>query len=128
MFSCTLFAELARKGAFPGDVYTKSGFWQLLCVHTRCVQGAVFSTPPEAPASSAPGGYRFDTPPTILRQKTKVDSANRMIISQIMRIFVAIRIRACACPRPKADILDRKGRCGHLLRRCKSRRGMGEFC
>lgn len=30
-------------------------------------------------------------------------------------------------PRPKADLLDRKGRCGCVLCRWKSRRGMEEF-
>jgi hypothetical protein len=41
------------------------------------------------PRSMIPSGWRnaFDTSPPILRQKTKVESANRVIISQIMRIF-----------------------------------------
>ncbi len=64
---------------------------------------------------------------SILRQKTKVDSANRVNISQIMRIFVHYGYACVREPRPKADFLDRKGRCGRVLCRWKNRRGMEEF-
>ena len=52
----------------------------------------------------------------VLPQKTKVDSANRVNISQIMCIFAYLHIRVRAYPRTQAVFLDRKGQFGHFLR------------